>query len=318
MKTLKTKIDSFSFVFLIVGSLFLLSCNDILEPDITHEKVQLLVPVDSSSISKAEINFRWEELKGASSYRLQLASPSFLKPEQYFNDTVVTNLSLVIPLQPGNYEWRVQALNAGYKTGFTSRSFQLDSASNLSGAEIRLLSPANNFFNNSQRVSFSWAPIELADKYIYEIVKPIKFDTVVYGTSLRKSFPKETKTYEWRVRALNKTGAITSGVRTFTLDFEAPNEPNALYPEADTVISSWPVTLKWRRTATDVANDSLYLFQSDQHKYVNGFPKKLANSVYVLSPNPSLAPGSYYWSVKSFDRAGNSSSQTTKRKFTVR
>ena len=117
---------------------------------------------------------------------------------------------------------------------------------------------------------------------------------------------------------MNNTGAIASAKRSFTLDFDAPTEPNMLYPEADTMVQTWPVTLKWRRTAGDVVSDSLYLFASNRMKDVNGFPKKLSNPTYEFSINAPLSPDTYYWAVKSFDRAGNASSQTTKRKFTVR
>jgi len=301
-----------------VLSLCLASCDDVLEPDIADEQVQALVPIDGAKVHSAEVVFRWEAVAGARSYRLQLASPSFEQPGQFYMDTVSAQLSLSLPLQPGAYEWRVQALNAGYETEFTTRTFSLDSASSLAKAQVRLLSPVKDGYTNKQEVLFSWEPVTLAEKYVLEILSQPKFDTIVYAASVRKTLPREGRKYEWRVRALNATGAAISPQRSFTTDFEAPGTAELLYPQADTAVSTWPVALKWRRKASDVVADSVYLYQADQAHLVSGFPKMTTVSNFSLSSGLSLAPGNYFWAVKSVDRAGNGSGITIKRRFSVR
>jgi predicted phage tail protein len=306
------------YLLALLAGFSLASCDDLIEPDISDEQVRLLVPVDSAVVRTAAVVFRWEEVSRARRYRLQVASPSFAKPTQVYIDTFSVSPSLSLPLQPGQYEWRVQALNAGYETDFASLGFTLDSASNLTGAELRLRSPANNASTSNPTVLFSWEQVELADKYILEIEGGAKLDSVVYATSVRKTFPRQGRTYQWRVRALNATGIVTSPWRKFTTDFEAPASPGLLFPRADTTVFTWPVELKWRRNAEDVAGDSLFLYLTDQNKTVSGFPKMVTTPYFSLPPSLSLAPGDYFWAVKSIDRAGNVSILTDKRRFTVR
>lgn len=296
----------------------LFSCDDIIERDITREQVELVLPTENAALSKAEVTFRWEEVKGARNYRLIIASPSFEKPSQVYLDTMAAATSITLALQPGEYEWRVQALNAGYETRFSGRSFSLDSASNLTGAQVRLISPIADYYTNEKTIAFTWEPVELADKYILEIKGAATFDTIVYTNTARKTFPREDRIYHWQVTALNATGLVVSPSRKVSTDYTAPGLPELLYPRADTSVFTWPVTLKWRQAAQDVAGDSLFLYLSDQHSLVSGFPKNVGSTTFSLTSGLSLAPGDYFWTVRSYDRAGNASARAANRKFTVR
>lgn len=278
----------------------------------------MLLPADSTIVNSADVTFRWEMIKGAASYRLQVASPSFRSPSQLYLDTLSSDLTLSLPLQPGTYEWRVQALNSGYQTGYTSRLFAVDSASNLSGSSVRLLTPLKDIYTNQQKVLFTWDAVQRAEKYILEILSPARFDTVLYVTSVYRTLPVAGQTYEWRVRALNATGAVLSDKRKFTTDFELPEVPSLLHPRPDTTIFDWPVKLKWKHGSTDVTGDSVFLYLADQKTLVSSFPKAVTTPYFMLTSSQSLVPGSYYWSVRSYDRAGNIGLVADKYKFIVK
>lgn len=306
-------------IVLVVGIMFLCACDDILERDISMEKIRVLLPVQNSSVRSAEVTFQWEEVAGGRSYRMLLASPSLQRPTKFYLDTITTSSSLLLPLQPGDYEWKVQALNAGYKTGFTIQSFEVDSATNLSGAQVRLQNPGQMYFSNSNKINFTWTPVDLADKYLLEIRgSGIKKDTIVYTVKVPVTLLKADGEYRWQVKALNATGIVSSQIRTFYLDFTAPAEPKLLYPSPDTIVHSWPVTLRWQPRDQDVMGDSLFLYLSDRQTLVNGFPKKLLTSTFQLTSGLSLAPGEYFWTVKSYDRANNGSDIPPVRMLIVR
>jgi len=298
--------------------LLLVACDDILEPDIRKEAVRLLMPADSAQISKAEVAFRWEALNGARSYRLQVASPSFGSPLQTYIDTVNTDTFLSLPLHPGRFEWRVQALNAGYESAFTSSFFIVDSAAGVPDKQLRLLAPAQNSHTNKKSMEFSWAPVEQAAKYIFELLDDPRFDTTVTVPKVAVRLPSTSKTLRWRVSALSPKGVLVSPVWTLITDFEAPVAPECVYPRADTVIFNWPVTLKWKRLSNDVVEDRLFLYLSDQQTVVTSFPKRVPGSSFTLTQGLSLVPGNYFWAVQCLDKAGNTSVLSAKRKFTVR
>lgn len=105
-----------------------LACEDILEvPDISNEQVVLLAPANESQVPQGTINFSWEKVTEATSYRLQVATPSFEQAAQIVLDTLLTNDSVPLrvstELSTGNFEWRVRAENSDYATPFALNAF---------------------------------------------------------------------------------------------------------------------------------------------------------------------------------------------------
>lgn len=304
-------------VMLVIG-LLVTSCEDIFEPDIAGARLQLLLPAEKGQVANASVALSWEKLDGARSYKVQLASPSFSGPTDMYLDTIVTRNFLVVPLQPGNYAWRVKAMNAGYETAFSERTFSVDTSSNLSGSQVRLLLPLHGSATNKTHVEFAWEPVAQAERYLVEFLGGMSFDTVLYGSRFHKILPPVTATYSWRVTALNVTGLTVSPTRSFSTDYTAPVAPELLFPRTDTTVFHWPVTLKWKWAADDVAYDSLYLYTADRTTLVPSFPKRMSSLYHNLTQNNSMVPGEYYWAVKSIDQAGNTSHLSGRRKFVVR
>ena len=76
--------------YILLLSLFFVSCKKIFETDITDQVVQVIIPQDGSSTTVNNVHFKWEAMDGADSYRLQVVSPSFLTINTYNLDSLVS------------------------------------------------------------------------------------------------------------------------------------------------------------------------------------------------------------------------------------
>jgi hypothetical protein len=116
MKIMKDKI----ITILIVAVFF--SCEAIFVEDISDTEVVLLAPSNKTILNLDTIRFDWEKIDKATSYTFQLASPSFENANQIIVDTITTSFQLTLPLNEGDYEWRVKASNSEFETLYTTNS----------------------------------------------------------------------------------------------------------------------------------------------------------------------------------------------------
>ncbi|WP_397301597.1 hypothetical protein [Nonlabens ulvanivorans] len=76
-----------------------------------------------------ENNFFWEDLEGATSYRVQVAEPDFINPTQITHDVIVQDsvgTSTQLNLTPGTYQWRVKAQNSAYQSPYSISDFTVN------------------------------------------------------------------------------------------------------------------------------------------------------------------------------------------------
>lgn len=104
------KIIAGVFFFL---SLILPGCDEALEKDLSKEQVTLLAPVNNLVSGDSSQTFAWQSLEDANAYELQIVSPRFDSIVQFVADTTVKTTFFQFSLQPGSYQWRVRAQNAG-------------------------------------------------------------------------------------------------------------------------------------------------------------------------------------------------------------
>ncbi len=122
-------------LYLLCGlALFLLStgCEDILEvPDISNERVQLLAPSDSTTVTVSNVSFSWNGVPEASLYHIQVATPNFGHAAQIVVDSIIVLDSTFLgtrmarDLPDSTYEWRVRAMNSDYGTEYTTNLFHV-------------------------------------------------------------------------------------------------------------------------------------------------------------------------------------------------
>lgn len=300
-------------------------CDDLIEPDITTQRVVLLTPTDSSRTTTVVQTFRWEPVAHARTYRIQVASPSFASPTRAFRDSTISRPFFTTTLVPGTYQWRVQAVNGSYETAFSSRGFVLDTTTSLTGQTLQLGLPAAGLVTNGTVLPFSWTALPMAQRYQLRVTPnpraggPASLDTLVGNTtavSLR--LPRTSRVYQWQITALNARSSAVSLVRTVEVDVTPPGAPSLVSPAASASFFTLPITLTWNRAAADVVLDSVFFYEPNQTSLYSGFPRLSSGTTLTLAtPAVSLTSGTYYWSARSVDRAGNVGPAATKRAFII-
>ena len=293
-------------ITLLILSSFLWSCDAIFEPDITNKQVTILAPVDGYCSTSQTVLFWWEELEGASNYRIQVAKPSFDSIEQLIMDSLVVGDKISLYLQAGNYQWRLRAENSAYFSQYMTRNFTILSSEDLSSQSVNLISPINFDTLNSATVSFSWSPVDNATQYRFEIYSPdlagdCILSTAAYSTNYQFSFTSDS-TFLWRVRAENNQTNTEFFSRVIYLDTQAPSAPSLLYPLNASTLTSSLISFQWQHDESggSAIYDSIFLATDISFSNLI-FSEQSLYQAYT----DSLSAGIYYWRVRSYDTAGN-------------
>lgn len=94
--------------------------NLTVETDISLANVVLMTPANNTQLSPGTHTFKWETLKGADRYTLQIATPNFENAIQFILDSTLTKTSFDIKLTSNEYQWRVKAMNLTDETNYTT------------------------------------------------------------------------------------------------------------------------------------------------------------------------------------------------------
>jgi hypothetical protein len=308
----KSHIHQLFFCFL---SLLLFSCEKIILVDnISDKEVMLVTPQDNAQFYAAGVSFTWESLENAEKYRLQIAKPNFANPAQIVLDTLISKTTYTKQLTIGNYEWRVKATNSSYGTAYKSRVFAVVSNDDFQSNTVMLVSPVNNLITNTALQNLTWQSILGATNYqvqVFDASNTVVKDQIVTSTNFSYTFPQGN--YQWRVRASNGTNQTFYSSHAILVDTTNPNVPTLTDPGNTSVAPSTNVTFKWTRTAISGSAETDKIFI-----YTNSTLTNLQLSSETTSPfTTTLTTGTYYWVVKSYDAAGNTSNQSAVFNFSV-
>jgi hypothetical protein len=294
--------------------------KDFIVEDINKKTITVNAPANDLATTNNLITFWWEPVDGAEKYTLQIVEPDFSKVASLVLDTNVTVTKFNFSLEPGVYQWRIKATNAGHSTAFQTFNLNIDTTSNLSALTVNLISPVNGAITGNTVVTFNWSNIAAAKKYRIQINDGVLKDTTIYKNSFTYSLQavkNATTAFTWNVKAINDESESPFNPVTFkfTVDLKGPAAPGLVSPNNDFNIKNND-TIKWTH-AGDAVYDSIYiaedtLFVNMLHQVrVNG------NSIPVLEFNlPYNTAGTYYWwRIRSFDAYGNPSSFSLRRKF---
>jgi predicted phage tail protein len=314
-----SKIISITTVF--IGMLIIAGCSDLLEKDIENKIVYVNAPPDSLRTTIVTQTFWWNFIEGADYYNLQIVSPRFDYIERMVLDTTVTNNKFQFTLVPGVYEWRVSAFNSGYATPYTVSTLFVDSTHDLSFQQVVLKRPAPNMATNITRLDFSWEKIYSANLYNFEVRQGNWNGEVVAGpvetVADTVSLVLAEGIYAWGVKALNDISGSQFSTRSFMVDLTPPGKPELTAPASGQTYKALPIQLTWERPdaggsaitdSINIATDSVNFSRNIKETH------KTTNTYYNISFSNA---GDYYWRIRSIDAAGNKSTWSSIRKFTI-
>jgi hypothetical protein len=307
------------YTILLLLCLSSITCTEVFEPDISNDIVEIVIPADSTITTISNQTFWWNEVEDAFGYHLQIVKPDFNNIQQLVLDSNLTGTQFEYSLSPGTYQWRVKAFNDNYSTAYTTYTITIDSTSNLSGLQVVLKTPGNGIATNDSVLYFEWYPLYNATDYRFElkdnsgspVINPqIIQDAFIEIPSVNVPVNISDGTYTWSVQASNSISSTSTTTRTLMVDKIPPNFPVLLYPADNATLTDTLITFSWDRGAISGTQqyDSLVI-KSDTTISASVIAKKLTNPSY----SDSTGTGTFFWRVKSFDEAGNTTSFTKYR-----
>ncbi len=295
-----------SFVWVITFAVLLSSCSDIIETNLNKKAISVLAPGNGIISPSGNVTFWWSEVKGASAYELQIVKPDFEHVQYLILDSNVASDKFTVQLQPGQYSWRIRAVNSSSETPFVTSTFSVDSTTGLGNQGVALLLPANNSYSNKNNQVFKWSKIYFADDYRFELLNEsgnlLYLDAARASDTASYTFLSDG-IYTWRVRAQNISSVSPFSQSTVMIDATPPGSPTNLFP-ANGIFTKAPFTLTWAsdNTSGSPVTDSIFIYSN------SGLTDVIRKAAITTSSyTDSLAQGTYYWDVRSYDKAGNSS-----------
>ncbi len=293
---------------LLILSLSIGSCSDILEEDLDGQGVVLLTPASGYTTTVNQIQFRWEAVPNATSYRLQVARPDLIEPLSFPVDSTMSSTSFTFSFTPGTYQWRVRAENGQSHTDWFSRAFIIASSESLTGQIPVLVSPANGSITNGTSVTFQWDTLPFTGTHHFELRANSQTGSVLQELST----PANEVTldaladghYAWGVQARNNVPSASEyAFRLLTIDATPPSAPTPLLPVNNATTADHHVNFIWQSgtDALTATTDSLIVRNVSSQVVV-------AESLLSAPFADSLATGTYTWIVRTLDAAGNGTS----------
>lgn len=307
-------------IFLIICSVLFSCTKDFIVSDISKKALEVNSPVDDYKTSSNTITFWWQPLEGADSYNLKVVRPSFASPLEVLLDTTIASSKFILTLEPGSYEWSVKGVNSVYSTSLIPYQLQIDSSADLTGLEVKLLSPSASYTTNSSTIKFKWGSLYSASQYKLLINDGQVIDTTIIENSITLSLPSTSgsnSNFRWAVIAKNteSESKLNSIQHQVVIDLKGPATPILNFPLMSATVSLSSDTLKWK-VASDVSYDSLYVSEDSTFSGISPivFAKPFAK-LSDLGLLPNSGSNFYFWKVRSFDAFGNKSSFSIVRKF---
>lgn len=294
--------------------------KDFIVEDITSKTISVISPSNNFVTTTNKITFWWEELNGAEKYNIQIVKPAFTSITQIVSDTNIINTKYTVTLQPGNYQWRIKAINAGGHTEFQTFNLKVDTTSNLSSLTVSPIYPINGFLTGNKRISFSWNVLNAASSYqilLLNSTNGIIKDTTTSLNTYTFSFSTQGN-YQWKIRALNDYSISQyNSPLTFTIDLTAPVAPVLLSPSYGAIITP-SNQLVWNRVgAPDAKYDSIYIASDSAFTNIISYTKAYTQSITInqLNNQPPATGTVYWWKMRSIDSVGNRSLYSNQFKF---
>jgi hypothetical protein len=311
------KIKTIGSLLMLILAFSFTSCKDFIEKNIEDETPVIILPGLNDTISANPVHFKWEELDGATKYRLEVVSPSFASIESFVVDSIVTGTNFYIDLDSNQFQFRLTALNAGYTSKTTAiQTFWVGTSQGSSGTTVELIDPLNGIYvNEAFTGEFSWYALPNVSSYTFELHESNSFAglTIHYADQLGicniNSYDGTELTegpYTWGVKAYINNGTETVYTkRTFYVDTVNPGLASLVSPANAVSLNPGLITFSWTNP-TDQGIVQSPLFATLEVSTNNTFTNLLTpETVTGTSTSMDLVIGTYYWRIKLKDSAGN-------------
>lgn len=310
-------------------SCFLISCEDIISINITDETPEIITPGNNDTIQENPVTIKWEELKGATKYRLQIVSPSFNSISKYVLDTIIYKNYFVIQLDSSEYELVLTAYNSGY----TSKKlgpikFFVGVSPSQNSNFVHLTSPVDTFYTNTNfNSNFSWSPFENVVDYEFSFRRGVNFgsgeilstiNNIVTNTlNLPNNIVLSEGTYCWGIKAYTSNSETIFSTRKIFVDVTNPNNAILISPSNFSNVSNNIVTFNW-----NVGNDLGVIKSPIKSTIEISHDTFFTNLVFTAeyssaTSQATLSTGTYYWRIINRDAAGNISDYSDVYSFNV-
>lgn len=320
------KIKTF-FSVMAIGMLSLIlfnstSCKKIFEEDLSAKSIVINMPNNNFISSNSTLQFWWEEVDGASTYLLQIVKPSFDTIITLVVDSNVSGNKFNWSFSPGKYQWRIKACNSAGCSNFQVYNLEIDSSLDLSNSSTILLSPNPNIYTNKISIEFRWLKQYYADYYYFSVFDnnniPIIYNESVYTDFIYIPGQNIVDTlkegyFKWEITAENANSTGITSSSNFTIDRTNPDIPTLVKPTNNYMQSSKTIDFQWvSGSDLNYSYDSLFVYLDSTMISIFKSYKLTQNTL-----SDSLNSGSYYWFVKTIDKAGNKSHLSEIRKFII-
>ena len=318
--------NTFSSLLILFLSIALLSCDDIIQEDITNDTVTIITPTEGQTLTTNVVPFQWNYLDGADQYQIQVSNSTNL----IVVDSVVNSTTLNHPLVPGSYNWKVKGINSAYHSSYTIPvSFTVNASDDLSTQTMVLNTPSDNIYiNASSNINTTWTAITAATSYTFELDKNVNgavttLITVpnITGTSysISSSQFSNDAAYIWKVKAVNSNNSTETLYKSRTIHFDSqvPGVPSLTSPVDNHTTTETTINFEWSNpTDTGVVQSpitSILEIATD----INFNTAVQSFDINGTSKSHTLTTGTYYWRVKNKDAATNVGGYSTPRKLTI-
>ncbi len=316
-----------TFLFILLGTVLLSSCDKIVADDITAETPVLILPTVDDTVGVNPVHFKWEAMEGATKYHLEIVSPSFAAIEAFALDSVISGTDFYFALDSNEYELKLTALNGGYESQVLGPiKFWVGVQASSSTSNVVLTSPTNAgyvgaTFNNQ----FSWNAVSGATSYEFSLRQGSSYAT---GTLINSQNNISTSTYtaptalsegeyHWGVKAYFSTSESPISIGQFFVDAFSPNVAINSSPSNFSFGFTGITTFTWGN-GTDPGTIHSPVTSTLEIATDSGFGNIIETvNVVGTSADVNLITGTYFWRVTNTDEAGNTAGSSTAYQFTV-
>ena len=231
-------------LFILALTLGMFACDDVFEKDLTDKSVRIIAPSNGHTVEPGQVSFLWQEVEGASSYRIRIIGGSSENAGLPVIDTIMYNDSTGIKntykriLEEGEYQWSVIANNSAYESKETVFTLHVvgPKPADISGTEIVVTAPLNGSELESGEISFSWKDVPGATYYRFTLVSP-EFGnaskvldeaviTIEDGaiSNLHKVTINDIGYYQWKISAGNEMYETEAQILSFSIPEKLPTD----------------------------------------------------------------------------------------------